>query len=116
MYEALREKAELDYGPVFQPLHDVYCDQDGHAITTLAPYETETFQPHVVHPSRLDGIFQLCFTAVGGLERTTTMVPTRVGRIWIPAVGLGHTNQLLGKTKVLATAVNIRKRTAVANM
>jgi acyl transferase domain-containing protein/NADPH:quinone reductase-like Zn-dependent oxidoreductase/SAM-dependent methyltransferase len=90
MYQQLRDYNHLDYGPSFQPLDDVTFDLRGNAIATLLPISIGDGSPSIVHPSRLDGVFQLGFAALRGLDKPYTMVPTRISKMRIPLSGFGH--------------------------
>ena len=67
------------------------CNKDGEAVGELTSFEwvadqrTNPPQPHIIHTTTLDGIFELLFTAVskGGTERIPKMIPTRVHKLWI---------------------------------
>ena len=90
--------SRLSYGPAFQRLQDIYCNDEGDTAGKLKSFQwiterdTNHFQNHVVHPATLDGVFQLSFAALskGGREKMPTLIPTRVHRIWLASEGLSH--------------------------
>ncbi|KAL8650013.1 MAG: hypothetical protein Q9210_004076, partial [Variospora velana] len=88
------------YGLTFQVLEDV-CHNG--TDTTAAKVKLRQWtekgngiyeQPHVIHPTTLDGLFQLIVPALsqGGRSRIPTMVPTRINRLWVAASGLSDHN------------------------
>ncbi|KAI4288066.1 MAG: hypothetical protein L6R35_002669, partial [Caloplaca aegaea] len=88
------------YGLTFQVLEDV-CHNG--TDTTAAKVKLRKWtekgngiyeQPHVIHPTTLDGLFQLIVPALiqGGRSRIPTMVPTRINRLWVAASGLSDHN------------------------
>jgi acyl transferase domain-containing protein len=96
LYERL-EKIGLSYGPAFQVLDDVRFD--GRSATgrvklrqwTVGVIENH-YQKHIVHPTALDGLFQLAFPAlIRDVERNLpTMVPDRLQNLWISSRGLSE--------------------------
>jgi NADPH:quinone reductase-like Zn-dependent oxidoreductase/SAM-dependent methyltransferase len=88
MYRQLREEVGIDYGPSFQVLSNIHYNAQHEAIATIETSREQVKHPSascVVHPTTLDGLFQLIFVALtrGANEISHTMVPTRVGRMWI---------------------------------
>lgn len=103
MYDYLKETG-YEYGPTF-----ARCDEQRvHPTLRLATATTSLCsvknQEHVVHPASLDAIFHLAFTALtsGGLSPMATSVPSRIGRLWLSASGLGsmEANGLTSLSKV----------------
>lgn len=91
LYRQLREEVGIDYGPSFQVLSNVHYNAQNEAIATIETSKEHAMHPSascVVHPTTLDGLFQLIFVALtrGGNEVSQTMVPTRVGRMWISSL------------------------------
>lgn len=91
MYRQLREEVGIDYGPSFQVLSNIHYNAQREAIATIETSREHVMHPSVscvVHPTTLDGLFQLIFVALtrGGNEISATMVPTRVGRMWISSL------------------------------
>ena len=92
------ENCGFNYGTAFQPLKSVTCNDDGmasgdvelfHSVPNGNPNHS---QSHIIHPTTLDGFMQLVFAALtkGGKEIVTTMVPTRIRRLWLSSSGLSH--------------------------
>ena len=55
---------------------------------TLNEHAAHSSASYVVHPTTLDGLFQLIFVALtrGGNTKLQTMVPTRIGRVWVSSL------------------------------
>ena len=83
----------LAFGPTFQSLQEVSYSNHGEAIATVRLHawkekvssEQQDIQKHVIHPTALDGVFQLTVTAFtrGGWIQIPTMVPTYLHNLWI---------------------------------
>lgn len=91
MYRQLREEVGIEYGPSFQVQDHIQYNAEGEAmakIDTPEAHNTHSSASYVVHPATLDGLFQLLFVALtkGGNSTLLTMVPTRVGRVWISSL------------------------------
>lgn len=91
MYRRLREVAGIDYGPSFQVLDHIRYNALGEALATIDIPNQDLTHPSsccVVHPTTLDGLFQLLFVALtkGGSMALQTMVPTRIRRMWISSL------------------------------
>ncbi|KAL9595035.1 MAG: hypothetical protein Q9219_006685 [cf. Caloplaca sp. 3 TL-2023] len=79
------------YGPTFQLLHGIRYNQDGQARASIQlgqgkdQEEYGSIQEHVIHPTALDSLGQLCMAAVGNgsWDVIPTMVPTRLKSLWI---------------------------------
>ncbi|KAJ6164002.1 hypothetical protein N7470_002674 [Penicillium chermesinum] len=82
------------FGPTFNTLHDVVYDPHGaKAIGTIWPDEWKSkvparnadVQPHLIHPSALDGVFQVTALATtkGGTSDGPLQAPTQFGDFWI---------------------------------
>ncbi|KAI4212661.1 MAG: hypothetical protein LQ349_009335, partial [Xanthoria aureola] len=81
------------FGPTFQTLGQISYNDEGEATATInlhawqekVPAETRVIQRHVIHPTALDGVFQLTVAAItrGGWVSIPTMVPTRLHSLWI---------------------------------
>ncbi|CAG8960790.1 hypothetical protein HYFRA_00002327, partial [Hymenoscyphus fraxineus] len=88
-------QAGLEYGPTFQTMRGVTCDNDGGASANVDLQEwkahtTNTdIEPHFIHPAALDTILQLGIVALsdGGKKKISTMVPTRFDELWLSAKG-----------------------------
>ncbi|GKZ24448.1 type I Iterative Polyketide synthase (PKS) [Aspergillus brasiliensis] len=86
----------LHYGPSFQVMDDLQWGGSNISIGTIKPFEWTSEQsenapePHMVHPSTLDGLGQLGWVALtqGGEKLVTTgLVSTRVREAWISGAG-----------------------------
>lgn len=86
----------LHYGPSFQVMDDLQWGGSNISIGTIKPFEWKAEQsenapePHMVHPSTLDGLGQLGWVALtqGGEKLVTTgLVSTRVREAWISGAG-----------------------------
>ncbi|KAL8732943.1 MAG: hypothetical protein Q9181_003765 [Wetmoreana brouardii] len=91
MYEQLREEVRIDYGPSFQVLDRIRYNYEDEAVAMVKPLErsnAHSRNPGIIHPTSLDGAFQLLFVALskGGTSTLQTMVPTRIGRLWISSL------------------------------
>lgn len=81
----------FQYGPTFRLLQDIRFNQDGQARANiqLGQWENQegcgSTQEHVIHPTALDSLGQLCMAAVskGSWDVIPTMVPTRFASLWI---------------------------------
>ncbi|MCJ1437217.1 hypothetical protein MMC27_006603 [Xylographa pallens] len=99
MYQQFAEEIGIEYGPTFQPLDEIRYNDYGEAIANIIPFkwledihrELDSARSQVIHPSTLDGVFQLAFAALskGGSVSMPTMIPTRIGRAWISCLGAG---------------------------
>ena len=95
-YEAL-ENQGLSYGETFQTLDEVrHSDCEAVGRVKLRKWATSVdekeYQDHVIHPTALDGVLQLCYATAGrdGLGKVPTMVPERIDEVWISARGLSQ--------------------------
>ncbi|VUC24070.1 unnamed protein product [Clonostachys rosea] len=88
-----------DFGPAFQTVHDLSYDPAGQyaagAIILDEWMEKTTkshIQEHVIHPTALDGIFQMvaALNSKGGTVMGPLQAPTQFKNIWV-------SNQLLGR-------------------
>ena len=89
----------LEYGPSFMRLDKLHVISAGLAKgeVTAIPHSsnnaTKFAHPHVIHPAVLDGILQMTFPALFGMDDTIavpTLVPTRVQKLWISSAGLAQ--------------------------
>ena len=67
MYERLRDDVGIDYGPAFQVLDRGHYNHYGEAMAIVKSVDTRirnSYMPFVVHPTTLDGLFQLLFVAL----------------------------------------------------
>ena len=97
MYEFLERQIGLNYGPSFQALHNMTCNEKGEAMAEVKTFrevdaDRNYTQSHVIHPTTLDAMAQLILVALTrGAERTTfTTIPTRIRNSWISNSGLSY--------------------------
>ncbi|KAL9020487.1 MAG: hypothetical protein Q9185_002260 [Variospora sp. 1 TL-2023] len=94
LYPSLRS-AGMQYGPTFQTLTSVaVSDRGGEATGVVRP---KVRGASILHPTMLDGIFQLMFPALQGKSEllSSAMLPTRVDNLWISAQGAADTSEEL---------------------
>jgi acyl transferase domain-containing protein/NADPH:quinone reductase-like Zn-dependent oxidoreductase/ubiquinone/menaquinone biosynthesis C-methylase UbiE len=95
LYDKVAAMSGLHYGPTFQPLSDIRYDLEGRAHAKILPY-TPSVRNHeyTIHPSTLDGIFQLAIPSLsqGLTVPLPTLVPSRMTRLWVSALGAGMTD------------------------
>lgn len=95
VYDSIRTNG-VNYGPIFQTLSDVRIDRTGAAVAHVRPFSNDPrtientnidFKPYVMHPSVLDGLFQMVFPALneGGERDIPAMVPSYVKKLFISA-------------------------------
>ena len=97
MYKDL-EDCGYGFGPCFQTLKGLCCNDQGEAIAVLDIRDSSNkvcqnkLETHVIHPTALDGIFQSIFVALskGGKESIPTLVPTLLSEAWISNSLLHH--------------------------
>lgn len=89
-YEVLNESG-LNYGPTFQTVRQVRFTDEGDATAAvdtrdwMAKVADNNIQPHRIHPTALDGVFQVAYPALtrGGKDLIPVMVPTKLQNLWI---------------------------------
>ncbi|RDL39058.1 uncharacterized protein BP5553_03398 [Venustampulla echinocandica] len=116
LYRRISKNTGLLYGPMFQPLSNIHYSLDGQGHAQILPCKSissEIPQPFTVHPSTLDGVFQLTYVGLGKgwSQPTPTRVPSHLKRLWISTVGVGHSN--LGSEVANSSSSSLNKRTAV---
>ncbi|KAF2804409.1 reducing type I polyketide synthase [Mytilinidion resinicola] len=114
LYQVIRNETGLDYGPAFQALDSICFDGSGRAVATVLPQDIGSTSAYTVHPTRLDGIFQLTFAALGAMRQAKTMVPTFLSRLWIPVLGFGHPSH--APDKAYAKIKKVSQRTVVVDI
>lgn len=90
----------LAFGPAFQTLERLSYSTTGKAVGTVRTFQwvtddnTNHPQPHVIHPTTLDGFSQLMLVALsrGMEEAISTMMPTWIGKLWISGSGINYPN------------------------
>jgi len=95
LYESLNNSG-FGFGPAFQPISNATFgdSNESHADIRLFEWPSEQFpQPHVVHPTSLDGMLHLAIAgyAKGGKKPVPTMIPTLLRNLWISKTGLNYT-------------------------
>ncbi|CAI6339911.1 unnamed protein product [Periconia digitata] len=116
LYNTFDKDLGLQYGPSFQTLRRVCSDNAGHAIAQLAEYESAIASSHVIHPTQLDGMFQLCYPAAPNKDESSTMVPTHFGRIWVSIPGSSHPSDWHPEMTVCATATSSLRQKKTFNI
>jgi acyl transferase domain-containing protein/NADPH:quinone reductase-like Zn-dependent oxidoreductase/acyl carrier protein len=77
----------LEYGPAFRAVSEAWLDAEGASAKLVTPASLREAAPLAyVHPSYLDGAFQLLLHLAGGqaggsAAATTAFVPVRIGRM-----------------------------------
>ena len=92
LYESIRKNG-ISYGPCFQTLNNIRFHPKGAAVANVSlPHldgkpSSQSIDPkaYIIHPSLLDGFFQLVFPALneGGMKDLPSMVPSFVRRMVI---------------------------------
>jgi acyl transferase domain-containing protein len=91
-YDIVAAQNDAAYGPAFQTLDDIAVSSDGRVMADIHTrkwakhYGDEHVSPHIIHPATVDGLFQMVFPVLLGTG--DTILPTRIGRMWINAHGL----------------------------
>ncbi|KAK7733693.1 putative PKS/NRPS-like protein biosynthetic cluster [Cytospora paraplurivora] len=125
LYELLHT-AGFDFGETFQNLSDIAIDSSQGAVATITAPDLRNrvpsghVQPHLIHPTTLDGVFQTTIVALtkGGQDLGNAVVPTSIKELWIAANGmdtpLAHNSirvsskaQALGMRQIQATATGV---------
>ncbi|KAL9636598.1 MAG: hypothetical protein Q9204_002194, partial [Flavoplaca sp. TL-2023a] len=90
----------LSYGTSFQAVQDAFYDESGNVcghvgtLKAVAPEIAASTQANIIHPTTLDGLFQLIMLALeqASSDPMPTMMPTRIGRLWISAQGISSSS------------------------
>ena len=90
-------KMGLEFGPAFHTLSNVKCNE-GEMTGEIKTFECEAnsntndTQPHLIHPTTLDGFFQLVLIGMtrGTQDLMPATVPTRIDNLWLAPSGLCH--------------------------
>ncbi|ORX93617.1 reducing type I polyketide synthase [Clohesyomyces aquaticus] len=114
LYRHVREKATLDFGKEFKVLDRIRVHSSGKAVADVLPREPDSTSPHVVHPTRLDAIFQLGLAALDASIGAKPMIPTFISRLQLPASGLGHKSQ--PTLQAFACLQAVTSRTAIVDI
>lgn len=94
LYQSLH-RSGFGFGPRFQTLSHGWFDSDfkaGSDVEFYHAHANEHIQPHVIHPTTLDGILHLSLAtlAEGGTTPIPTVVPVFLKEVWISYSGLSH--------------------------
>ena len=90
LYSILRLSG-YNFGPTFQVLHEIFCNDEDEATALLDPLSWRqklpnlAVQTHIIHPTCLDGVLQTTSIILtkGGRSHIPTTYPTRIDDIWI---------------------------------
>ncbi|MCJ1241973.1 hypothetical protein MMC14_009980 [Varicellaria rhodocarpa] len=126
MYKHL-QTCGFQYGPAFRPLNRLFHNNRGEAIADISIFDgsigqdTQATQSHIIHPTTLDGVFQLAFVALtqGGSLSMPTMVPNHIKKLWVSSSGVGSSNtepihafteaKKIGYRKIVSSGVVLNK-------
>jgi hypothetical protein len=116
-YEYLH-KLGLQYGPTFQPLHNLAFNDRGEAVGDLTIFQwlatdnSNHPQEHVIHPTTLDGMAQILYVALtnGAQDRTPTTIPTSIQDLWIKSSGI--LSQQGDETATIQTYCKLESKTS----
>ncbi|KAI9662566.1 MAG: Type I Iterative PKS [Bathelium mastoideum] len=117
MYEHL-STVGLDFGPAFQTMRNIRHGYNHEAVATIVASDIAGkmphgyVQPHLVHPTTLDGILQSIILALtkGGRDVNQVMVPSEIRDLWISAGPEAHFRSV--KVAVQAKFLSIRQAEA----
>lgn len=110
-YQALQEQG-YQYGALFKAVSrlrytEVSQPADGQALGDVTVRQHQTEPSNVIHPTTFDAIFHIALGAYtrGGSRSISTVVPTRINKIWISNVGLSsaHPGTVEGYAQVKET-------------
>ena len=95
MYDHFRAIG-LEFGLAFQTLQDISCNDEGDVVAQIGTFPWASHdnmnhpQPHLVHPTTLDGLIQLALVGLskGAQDLIPATVPTRITNLWLSADGL----------------------------
>lgn len=121
MYEYMQHIG-LEYGRAFQALEQISSNSEGVARGKVSVFQWSAqeiahhMQPHIIHPTTLDTVFQLMIVALSknADDEIPTIVPTRVGKLWITGQGVSHPTT--SKFNAHARAVFSGKRKAYGSI
>ena len=107
----------FEFGPTFQVLEDIKYNVEGEAVATIKldgwrrKIDGGHIKDHVIHPTAMDGLFQLGMAAIsnGSLETIPTMVPTQLKSLWVSHDLLKRTNTDEIRTYTKCTFVGFRE-------
>ncbi|THC88803.1 hypothetical protein EYZ11_011749 [Aspergillus tanneri] len=90
LYECLNSSG-FEFGPAFRTIIGGKCNSlhQARSLIKVFPWTAEQYpQPHVVHPTTLDGIFHLTAAALseGGQIKLPTAIPTGIRNLWVDGI------------------------------
>lgn len=94
LYKTL-ETSGFGFGNAFRPITagSYGSKNEARADIELHDWHAKNHpQPHIVHPTTLDGILHLTLAALcqGGENQISTLVPSAIKEMWISKIGLSH--------------------------
>ena len=115
-YKNLRQSG-FEFGPTFQVLENIQYNSEGQAVATIRldgwRYKIAGghIKDHVIHPTAMDGLFQLGMAAIsnGSLETIPMMVPTQLKSLWISNDLLKRTDTSEIRTYTKCTFIGFRE-------
>lgn len=112
LYQTLTNSG-FGFGPSFQPITKGAFGTNNEAKADVKLFQwpaSQYPQPHVVHPTSLDGMLHLAIAgyAKGGQRAVPTMIPTLLRSIWISKKGLSYPENPCVKTCTWMTAEDNR--------
>ncbi|KAF4635270.1 hypothetical protein G7Y89_g2822 [Cudoniella acicularis] len=112
LYRRLKS-AGYGFGLSFQPLENIVCGPNTVARAAVKLYqwcEPGFSQPHIVHPTSLDGMLHLCLAALAKNcdEGLPTSVPTQIKNLWIKPSGMSFPKSTSVLAVATATELNTR--------
>jgi hypothetical protein len=90
LYENLYDRG-YQFGPTFQRVLEAKYNGSGEAIGKVETLLNGADKPSIIHPATLDGIFHMSLLGnmkIKGGGSLSTLVPTRLNRLWLPSSGL----------------------------
>ena len=103
----------LEFGAAFRTLQNISCNNKGDAVGEVTAFRWTSQdgmnqpQPHLIHPTTLDGLIQLALVGLtkGARDTIPATVPTRVTNLWLSASGLAfpETTSLQASSNHLST-------------
>jgi acyl transferase domain-containing protein len=109
----------LDFGTTFQNISNIRTGQSQNAIATVSTPQIsmahDYIQPHLIHPTTLDGIFHTALAGLtkGGQAIKDVCVPTAINEVWVAADAdqsshrVQASGQLLGLRQMQADLVAV---------
>lgn len=102
MYRHLEQSVGVKYGPAFQVLQNLACNDDAEAIAEIKLFRwreeenTNHPQPYVIHPVTWDATAQLLLVVLtrGDRDVIETTIPTRISNLWLSSSGLNYPSTL----------------------